>query len=476
MSLSLRVFLCIALLALSAGYTLFTVYRGHINPLLQQATEDTLVDTANALAPIASADLRSDHIANGQLATAFTEMQARKFNARIWSQLKTSADLQIYVTDAHGVVVYDSQHRAEGKDYSRWNDVWQTLHGEYGRRATRENANDATSSVLHVAAPLKDNGRLIGVISVAKPVASQWAFVELAEGIVVQRMLYIVIAALLLAVLFSWWLSRHLRELVNYANAVSAHRRAELPPMPSGELQTLATAMARMHVELAGKAYIEHYVQALTHELKSPLAAIRASAELLEDDLPAPERERFIVNIQNQGQRAQQLIERLLELVRLEQRQSLEQPVNINLNQLWNNALADSASRIEQKQLVVSTHIHQNLMVCGDAFLLRQALTNLLDNAIDFSPQNGTLTLTALQEGSRISIQLRDQGAGIPEYAASRIFDRFYSLPRADGSKGTGLGLPFVREIAALHQGQVAVTNALEGGTVATLDLPAIRV
>lgn len=103
---------------------------------------------------------------------------------------------------------------------------------------------------------------------------------------------------------------------------------------------------------------------------------------------------------------------------------------------------------------------------------MRQAVGNLLDNAIDFSPQGGEIGATVTASGDTVRIAITDAGPGIPHYAAERLFERFYSLPRPDGGKSTGLGLPFVREVAALHGGAVTVGNGEHGGCRAELTLP----
>ncbi len=109
----------------------------------------------------------------------------------------------------------------------------------------------------------------------------------------------------------------------------------------------------------------------------------------------------------------------------------------------------------------------------GEVFLLRQALTNLLDNAIDFSPTGSQITLALETESGKHTLIVRDQGAGIPDYALSRVFERFYSLARPSTQrKSTGLGLPFVKEVAALHGGEVELRNLPQGGVEARLSLP----
>jgi two-component system sensor histidine kinase CreC len=113
--------------------------------------------------------------------------------------------------------------------------------------------------------------------------------------------------------------------------------------------------------------------------------------------------------------------------------------------------------------------------VNGDAFLLRQALVNLIENAADFSPPNGDIELRIAQSESDVRIEVADQGPGVPDYALPRVFERFYSLPRpGGGSRSSGLGLCFVAEVAALHDGGITLANREDRqGAVALLKLPA---
>jgi two-component system sensor histidine kinase CreC len=475
MSISRQVFLGIVLVAVLAAALLFNNFREQLKPLVQQATEDMLVETANVLAPVAEADLAAGHIADGRLAGAVRTLHERKSSAHIWKFEKTGTDLEVYVTDASGRVLYDSEGRAVGQDYSRWNDVYLTLQGRYGSRSTKADPADKTSSVMYVAAPLRQDDRLIGVISVSKPTDSLTPFLQAAEAALSREVLLVAAAAMALALALAWWIARGIHQLVAYADAVSAGRRASRPALLSGELNSLGHAMEKMREELEGKAYIERYVQALTHEIKSPLAAIRAAAELLEDDLRPEDRARFLTSIQSENARAQRIIERLLELAQLEQRHALN-PADIStlsVTTLWQGVVAAAASRLQQQRLTVSSTIAADSSIEGDAFLLQQALRNLLDNAIDFSSPGSTLHFSAGAAGEGVLLTLRDEGAGIPDYALPRLFERFYSLPRPDGSpKSTGLGLPFVREIATLHGGRIDIANCADGGVEARLWLP----
>jgi two-component system sensor histidine kinase CreC len=104
--------------------------------------------------------------------------------------------------------------------------------------------------------------------------------------------------------------------------------------------------------------------------------------------------------------------------------------------------------------------------------LLRQAIGNLLDNAIEFSPAEHNIRVSSNIDGHSIAIMVIDSGTGIPDYAMPRLFERFYSLPRPNAGKSTGLGLPFVKEVALLHRGSIDIGNNADGGAYARMTLP----
>ncbi|QNH75232.1 two-component system sensor histidine kinase CreC [Pseudomonas protegens] len=472
MTLGIRIFLVYLLFISLTGYFVLSTVMKEIRPGVRQSTEETLVDTANLLAEILRDDFKAGTLSENrwpQLLRAYGERQPA---ATIWGLPKNQVNHRIYVTDAKGIVVLDSSGLAVGQDYSRWNDVYLTLRGQYGARSSRSLADDPNSSVMHVGAPIRDNGQIIGVVTVAKPNSSLQPYVDRTE----RRLLWygagLIAMGLLFGALLSWWLSAALRRMTAYALAVSEGRRAELPHYRGGELEQLATAVEHMRTQLEGKAYVERYVHTLTHELKSPLAAIRGAAELLQSEMPLEQRQRFVGNIDSESARMQQLIERLLNLAQVEQRQGLEERVNVPLAPLCKELLNSQHGRIEGKQLQVELRVPADLAWSGEPFLLRQALGNLLTNALDFSPVGGLLRCSAHAVEEGVELVLFNQGEPIPDYALPRLCERFYSLPRPDsGRKSTGLGLNFVEEVVQLHGGQMHIEN-VPGGVQVTLRLP----
>ncbi|PMX03914.1 two-component system sensor histidine kinase CreC [Pseudomonas sp. FW215-R2] len=472
MSLGLRIFLVYVLFIGLTGYFVLNTVMEEIRPGVRQSTEETLVDTANLMAEILKDDFKAGTLSQNRWPELLRAYGERQPKATIWGLPKNQVNHRIYVTDAKGIVVLDSSGLAVGQDYSRWNDVYLTLRGEYGARSSRSDPDDPNSSVMHVGAPIRDDGQIIGVVTVAKPNSSLQPYVDRTERRLLGYGAGLIVLGLLLGALLSWWLSRALHRLTRYAEAVSEGRRVEVPHYRGGELEQLASAVEQMRTQLEGKAYVERYVHTLTHELKSPLAAIRGAAELLQSEMPLAQRQRFVGNIDSESARMQQLIERLLDLAQVEQRQALEERVAVPLAALVDEVLQAQAARIEGKQLRIECTIPADLSLIGEPFLLRQALGNLLENALDFTPPRGLLRFDAERVGEQIEFRLFNEAAPIPDYALARLTERFYSLPRPDsGRKSTGLGLNFVEEVVKLHGGSLRIDN-LDGGVQVQLHLP----
>lgn len=472
MPLGIRIFAVYFLFVGLAGWFVLSTVTDEIQPGVRQSTEETLVDTANLLAEILCDEVKAGDLAQSHWPELLEAYGRRQPQANIWGLTKRAVNHRIYVTDASGRVLLDSSGRALGQDYSRWNDVYLTLRGDYGARTTHEDPDNPESSVMYVAAPILDGEQIIGVVSVAKPNRTLQPYIERSQRRLRWFGVGLIALGLLVGALLSWWLSSALGKLTRYAQAVSAGSRAELPRLPGGELGQLAMAVEHMRTELEGKAYVERYVHTLTHELKSPLAAIRGAAELLDSDLPAPQRRRFAANIQRESRRLQQLIERLLHLAQVEQRQGLEERVAVPLAALVEELVQGRQARITAGGVRIEQALDPALRLCGERFLLRQALVNLLDNALDFTPPGGLIRFVAERRGAHIVLCLYNQGVAIPEYALARLTERFYSLPRPGGGrKSTGLGLNFVQEVVGLHGGTLAIDNAA-GGVEVRLDLP----
>ena len=475
MNFFVRFFVGYVIVAAVAVLLAMKLFTDELVPGVRQSVEETLVQTANLLAELAGRDMAGDRLDTAGIDAIASAYRQRRFQARIYGVLKEDPNLRIYVTDATGLVVFDSSGADLGRDYSRWQDVARTLRGEYGARTTRQDPADEVSSVMYVAAPILRDGRLVGVLSVGKPARSFQSFIDLAGFQAWESALWLFLLALLLALGFSYWMTRDLRRLVGYANEVAEGRRDRIPIVGRSELRRLAQALERLRCELDGKAHVEKVSQLLAHELKSPIAGIRGAVELLAEETDPARRHRLETNIAAETERLRRIVEGVLDLARAESRGRLEEVEEVALADLVQEVLAARAHWLAAKSLAVDAGLTQ-VRVRGSRFLLRQALGNLLDNAIDFSPAGGRIAIVLEGDGERARVRVRDQGPGIPDYAMPRLFERFYSTPRPDtGKRGSGLGLNLVQEVARLHRGAVGLRNHPEGGAEASLSMPLRR-
>lgn len=473
MKISLKIFLGYFLLVGLAAWFVLAIFVEEVKPGVRQAMEDSLIDTANVLAELATEDLKTGQIQTGIFSQSFSRYLARESQANIWGVHKESADYRVYITNTKGIVVFDSSGSALGQDYSRWNDVFLTLQGKYGARSSPMIASgDNTDTVMYVAAPIKNGQEIIGSLTVAKANRTVLPFIERAQAKIVRWGALLFVLSIALGALFTWRFTRAIHRLRDYALAVSQGKKAVKPTSSNDELAELALAMQTMREELDGKQYLQDSIQHLIHELKSPISAIQGAAELISPNMPASNQRHFLAQIRAQSKRLQTIIQNMLGLAALEHQQQLNNVSRINVTQLINAQINHLSEKAQVQDVTIK--LNQNIVIemYADAFLLGQAIYNLLENAIDFSPRQSAIEITIHQEKNHIAININDQGAGIPEYALGKVFDKFYSLPRPNaGQKSTGLGLNFVAEIAKLHGGNITLKNLEHSGTNACLTI-----
>ncbi|ERL54989.1 two-component system sensor histidine kinase CreC [Psychrobacter aquaticus] len=522
LSIFFRIWLAVALVLIICGLVVFTQLFGYVKPTAQQVIEDTLLDTSKFLAanlqlPLSSGQLYDDAY-QAKLDTAFISAPATHKTIKTKYKNKSHSSFRVYVTDDKGVVIYDSlpaPDNDEGQNYSRWNDVYLTLNGQYGARSTTRDYGQRDNTIMYVAQPIKsETGELIGVVSVGKPVASVLPYLDKTRERMFITALLISIAALILAGLVAWWLKQSITLVTQYTSALAEDTKK--PYFYLGhELNSLTDTIESMKHQLENRAYVTDYVHTLTHELKSPLTAIRASSELLEDEeLDKDDRQMLIQTIGEQSIKMQQLIDRLLLLAKIEQPTFKLNRQLTSLLPILHSLTKDNTAKLQQQHLPpitiyiddkcltettpLSPEILASTSVFADQFWLVQVLQNVLDNAIYFA--ENTVVIYLHSTARTVTIDIFNDGKLLPDYAVDKAFDRYFSLshqsqpthhltshsanysttdasnknsvprfesnpPNASHStikKGTGLGLTLVKQVIEHHGGQVAINNVIE--------------
>ncbi len=217
------------------------------------------------------------------------------------------------------------------------------------------------------------------------------------------------------------------------------------------------------------------FVANVSHELRTPLTAIRGYVEaLLDDDPDDATRRKFLEIIGRHSTRMERLVKDLLRLARLDARQEALETAVCDAQQLFGAIVADLAPEIEAKRQRVSIHVEPDACsLRADPAKLHDVVRNLVENAVNYSPEEADIRLAASRRDGTVIITVADSGPGIPPDDLTRVFERFYRVDKSRSRPGgTGLGLAIVKHLVELHGGKAAAENAPAGGAVFTVTLP----
>jgi two-component system phosphate regulon sensor histidine kinase PhoR len=219
----------------------------------------------------------------------------------------------------------------------------------------------------------------------------------------------------------------------------------------------------------------QEFLSNVSHELRTPLTSILAFVETLEDGA-IEDREnnlRFLGVIRKNAERMHRLIDDILELSSIEAGKIAVEPKQVNLSKMIEEVFTNLAGKARERKINLKNETAADVLVYADAVRLEQMLTNLVDNAVKFNRENGSVTISHRQTERHDLISVEDMGEGISGEHLGRIFERFYRTDKARSREigGTGLGLAIVKHLARLHGGEVSVTSIVGKGTVFTLEL-----
>jgi signal transduction histidine kinase len=250
-------------------------------------------------------------------------------------------------------------------------------------------------------------------------------------------------------------------------------RRIEIPE-GGDEISEMVVVINEMLDRLQGAFEAQkRFIADAAHELKTPLTLLLGKAQVLaQRDRTTQEYKQFMEVVETETRRLGRIVESLLVLARVDAGLPLPRMDPISINEVVMDAVHECRAYAEPRQVRIVPHLadpeneQDSPMVCGDPELLLIMFSNIIRNAIRFSPLGEAVDIRIDQPGdSRISIVVRDRGPGIPQLHLDRLFERFYQAPEfTDGPQGSGLGLAIAQGVARLHGGSITVANMSEGG------------
>ncbi len=251
-----------------------------------------------------------------------------------------------------------------------------------------------------------------------------------------------------------------------------AHVHARVAPLTSRLVVVLADDRTQAH---RVEAIRRDFVANVSHELKTPIGALNLLAEAVAEAKDDPDAVvRFSGRMQTESERLTRLVQQIIDLSRLQNDTASEEAGVVKVDELVAEACEHSATEAERKHIEVATSVQPELLVHGDRAQLHAAVSNLVENAVTYSPESSRVAVTATLEGDDVHITVADHGIGIPGEDLDRIFERFYRVDpaRARNTGGTGLGLSIVKHVAASSGGTVEVWSEPGEGSTFTLVLP----
>ncbi len=350
-------------------------------------------------------------------------------------------------------------------------EIAQALAGRYTSVA-RERVSDSPAPPMEsisrrgdirvfTALPIFHRKDVIGVVWMSRTSMAPLKAAYLYRRPLLLGLVGVLLLTAFLSLVFARSITRPLRQITLAAESIArggAPDRLAWDGFAPAEVHMLGDALFTMTRQLSDRAeYISEFAANVSHELKSPITAIRGAAELLREgvkDMAPSQRERFLANIEADASRMERLVNRLMELARIQSAPAAAQEVDIE------DALGRVADGHDGRVTVIIDDCPRTISINPDH--LESAVRNLLDNALRHSGDS-PVVISARREGGMVAIEVTDRGSGIDAKNLERIFDRFFTTERDRG--GTGLGLAIVKAVALTRGGDVTVRTGPEGTT-----------
>ena len=241
----------------------------------------------------------------------------------------------------------------------------------------------------------------------------------------------------------------------------------------NGEIDELIESYNKMAQELGGiEMFRENFINSFSHEFKTPIVSIQGFAkQLKKENLSEEKKQEYIDIIISESRRLTNLSSNILMLSKLENQQIITDKTSFSLDEQIRNCILLLEKQLTAKDISFDIDM-QEIQYTTNAEMLSQVWVNIIGNAIKFSPEGSSIRVKLFKEGDVITAEITDRGIGMDQQTISHIFERFYQGDRAHASEGNGLGLPLVKRIVELCNGNIRVESQYGKGTNFIVTLP----
>ena len=468
-----RSFFTAATILLLALVVLGTSFQLQVNHYMEDTTVTGLQQDAAIIANLAAA-----YSVDGSL-----NSRDLLLNLDIISQV---TDADVVICDHNGFIILCSD-ALTGCDHEGWQ-----LNREYLTTVIEHGSYTATGVIKNlypderyvVSSPILNGDQAKGIVIVSTPTATTNQILNRISNIFLTAATFVVLLAVMAVTAFARRESRPLRDMAKAANAF-AHgnlkARVRLEEDYSEEMEELALAFNNMALSLQKSEYQrQEFVANVSHELKTPMTTISGYIDgILDGTIPENRREYYLRIVSDETKRLSRLVRSMLDISQLQKEEGIpeDKKMHFDLEECAGQVLITFEKKINDKHLDVDVDMPDHPMYTfANRDYITQVIYNLLDNAVKFCPQGGTLGLRIRQGGSKIYVSVANEGETIPPEELSLLFDRFHKLDksRSKNRDGWGLGLYIVKTIVCSHGENISVTSK-DGRTEFTFTMPLVN-
>ncbi len=390
-----------------------------------------------------------------------------------------SLGTEAWVIDKTGKLIATSEDHVHCEGDIERTDLEQLRGGVVSVRKGQSRYFD--ESVIRVAAPMLQGDEFIGAVILYTPVTGIKAtFARMVDMYGLAALLSILLSGVV-GFILSRYITRPLREVSNVAHSVAEGRFENRVDVKSNdELGQLGDAINHMIKRLSQyEAMRRDFVANVSHELRSPLTSIRGFVDAVAEgkSRDAEEQARYLAIVQKETHRLTKLVNELLEISRFDARESKFNMDFFPVEVVVNRAVASLKPQIEAKSVSIRKVLEKDIPLCyGDEDRIEQVIHNILENAVRYSEEGGSIIISVNRQNGEVVIEAVDNGPGIPREDLPRIWERFYRVDKARSRDqgGTGLGLAIVEEIIKKHGGRVFAESEPGKGAMIGFALPVI--